>query len=134
MPSQVNRNHPIEIEHTTLLVGVGDLIYHPNYLPSSSDLDKVQMNQCVMRINGAAGGTRTPDPRITNAMLYHLSYCGAGTKYTGFLGFWMATRKREMVNRSLKRSIGPAKPLRAGRGGLSFASGGITSYNSWIVN
>ena len=28
------------------------------------------------RRNGAAGGIRTPDPRITNAMLYRLSYCG----------------------------------------------------------
>ncbi len=26
--------------------------------------------------DGAAGGTRTPDPRITNALLYQLSYCG----------------------------------------------------------
>ena len=26
--------------------------------------------------DGAARGTRTPDPRITNAMLYQLSYCG----------------------------------------------------------
>jgi hypothetical protein len=26
--------------------------------------------------NGAAGGIRTPDPRITNAVLYQLSYCG----------------------------------------------------------
>ena len=26
---------------------------------------------------GAAEGTRTPDPRITNAMLYQLSYRGA---------------------------------------------------------
>jgi hypothetical protein len=52
MPSEIIRNHPIEIENTTLFVGVGDLIYHPNYLPSSSDLDKVQMNQCVMRISG----------------------------------------------------------------------------------
>jgi hypothetical protein len=102
MRFEVIRNHPIEIENASLLVGVGDLIYHPNYLPFSSDLDKVQMNQCVMRINGAAEGTRTPDPRITNAMLYHLSYCGAGAKCTGFLRFWMATRKREMVKRFLK--------------------------------
>ena len=29
---------------------------------------------CYQR--GAAGGIRTPDPRITNAMLYQLSYCG----------------------------------------------------------
>ena len=28
---------------------------------------------------GAARGTRTPDPRITNAMLYQLSYCGLKT-------------------------------------------------------
>ena len=26
--------------------------------------------------NGAAEGNRTPDPRITNALLYHLSYRG----------------------------------------------------------
>ncbi len=26
--------------------------------------------------NGAAEGTRTPDPRITNALLYQLSYSG----------------------------------------------------------
>jgi hypothetical protein len=99
MRSEIIRNHPIEIENTTLLVGVGD----PIYLPSSSDLDKVQMNKCVIGITGAAGGTRTPDPRITNAMLYHLSYCGAGAKCTDFLRFWVATRKREMINRSLKR-------------------------------
>jgi hypothetical protein len=28
------------------------------------------------RGSGAARGIRTPDPRITNAMLYRLSYCG----------------------------------------------------------
>ena len=27
---------------------------------------------------GSAGGIRTPDPRITNAVLYRLSYSGAG--------------------------------------------------------
>ena len=62
MPSEVIRNHPIEIENTTLLVGVGDLIYHPNYLPSSSDLDKVQINQCVIGINGAQGRSSFPVP------------------------------------------------------------------------
>jgi hypothetical protein len=61
MPSEIIRDHPIEIENTTLFVGVGDLIYHPNYLPSSSDLDKVQMNQCVMRSNGAQGRSSFPD-------------------------------------------------------------------------
>lgn len=27
--------------------------------------------------DGAAEGTRTPDPLITNEVLYQLSYCGA---------------------------------------------------------
>ena len=30
--------------------------------------------------DGAAEGTRTPDPIITNDVLYQLSYCGAGGK------------------------------------------------------
>ena len=30
--------------------------------------------------NGADGGTRTPDPRITNALLYQLSYIGIRTR------------------------------------------------------
>ena len=32
----------------------------------------------IDRLNGAAEGTRTPDPIITNDVLYQLSYCGAG--------------------------------------------------------
>jgi hypothetical protein len=28
-------------------------------------------------VSGAEEGTRTPDPRITNALLYQLSYFGA---------------------------------------------------------
>ena len=35
---------------------------------------------------GAARGIRTPDPVITNDVLYRLSYCGAGAFYlTRFL-------------------------------------------------
>lgn len=30
----------------------------------------------VVRITGAARGIRTPDPVITNDVLYQLSYCG----------------------------------------------------------
>lgn len=30
----------------------------------------------VLIAYGADGGTRTPDPRITNALLYQLSYIG----------------------------------------------------------
>ncbi len=29
-------------------------------------------------VHGAGEGTRTPDPRITNALLYQLSYTGTG--------------------------------------------------------
>jgi hypothetical protein len=32
-------------------------------------------------IDGAAEGIRTPDPRITNAVLYRLSYRGAPTEW-----------------------------------------------------
>jgi hypothetical protein len=34
---------------------------------------------------GAAKRIRTPDPRITNALLYQLSYCGALPKGAGIL-------------------------------------------------
>ncbi len=30
----------------------------------------------MMKADGAAEGTRTPDPNITNVVLYQLSYCG----------------------------------------------------------
>ena len=33
-------------------------------------------NAAKARETGAAGGTRTPDPIITNDVLYQLSYCG----------------------------------------------------------
>ena len=33
--------------------------------------------------SGAGGGTRTPDPRITNALLYQLSYSGKGRAVYG---------------------------------------------------
>ena len=35
---------------------------------------------------GAAEGIRTPDPRITNALLYQLSYRGADHRPIGRLG------------------------------------------------
>ena len=44
-------------------------------------------------LDGADGGIRTPDPRITNALLYQLSYigtvkpaarCGQAADYSGF--------------------------------------------------
>ena len=31
----------------------------------------------IHKTGGAAEGTRTPDPNITNVVLYQLSYCGA---------------------------------------------------------
>jgi hypothetical protein len=35
------------------------------------------------QVNGAGEETRTPDPRITNALLYQLSYSGEGAQYKG---------------------------------------------------
>ena len=35
--------------------------------------------------SGAAKRIRTPDPRITNALLYQLSYCGMQAKRAGIL-------------------------------------------------
>jgi hypothetical protein len=92
MPSQIIRNHPIEIENATLLVGVGDLIYHPNYLPSSSNLDKVQMNQCVIGINGAQGrssclyqGTSANQLRNTINMLAQCEFITSASKVSTVL-------------------------------------------------
>ena len=34
-------------------------------------------------VNGAARGTRTPDPVITNDVLYQLSYCGGPWRTQG---------------------------------------------------
>ena len=34
----------------------------------------------IQQIPGAAEGIRTPDPRITNAVLYRLSYGGLTTR------------------------------------------------------
>ena len=38
-----------------------------------------RQSDAVKKAPGAARGTRTPDPRITNAVLYRLSYRGAET-------------------------------------------------------
>ena len=38
--------------------------------------NKVKRSTLNNMENGAAGRIRTADPRITNALLYHLSYCG----------------------------------------------------------
>lgn len=37
--------------------------------------------RAMLKENGAACVTRTRDPRITNAVLYQLSYPGAGAQY-----------------------------------------------------
>jgi hypothetical protein len=60
---------------------------------------------------GAARGTRTPDPRITNAMLYRLSYCGC----------WRAARWVQCI--APTRTVGnPLYPpaARAGIGRLTY--------------
>ena len=45
-------------------------------LPSA----KADAEQCFRKISGAAEGTRTPDPIITNDVLYQLSYSGPGAE------------------------------------------------------
>jgi hypothetical protein len=37
---------------------------------------------------GAAKRIRTPDPRITNALLYQLSYCGVATRKGPHSNLW----------------------------------------------
>ena len=46
------------------------------------------VRECLGR-DGAARGIRTPDPLITNEVLYQLSYCGDGGRYTR----WRAARQ-----------------------------------------
>ena len=58
-----------------------------------------------MDLIGAAEGTRTPDPRITNAMLYQLSYCGTVVKFKDCLRFLALARKREITNLHLIETI-----------------------------
>lgn len=44
----------------------------PRWLPSHGVVGVFSLSKG----NGAAEGTRTPDPIITNDVLYQLSYCG----------------------------------------------------------
>ena len=37
---------------------------------------KAALTRAAFEFRGAAEGTRTPDPIITNDVLYQLSYCG----------------------------------------------------------
>ena len=41
---------------------------------------KQALSQYCLEVRGAARGTRTPDPVITNDVLYQLSYCGGPSK------------------------------------------------------
>jgi Domain of unknown function (DUF4124) len=54
----------------------------------------------VLVLIGAGGGIRTPDPRITNALLYQLSYAGGAAKYTDSMtrfGWFFAAMLLPMV-------------------------------------
>ena len=44
----------------------------------------------MFRESGAARGIRTPDPLITNEVLYQLSYCGNGWRCTSRRRAWQA--------------------------------------------
>ena len=48
----------------------------PTRRMSASSLDKAEAAQWLKRMGGAGEGTRTPDPIITNDVLYQLSYTG----------------------------------------------------------
>ena len=79
-----------------------------------------------MDLIGAAEGTRTPDPRITNAMLYQLSYCGAVAKLKDCLRFSALARKREItslhlierISQSCGSSVACQTSLSQGRGSI----------------
>ncbi len=48
----------------------------------------------LKEISGAARGIRTPDPIITNDVLYQLSYCGDGVVNSGIGPPWQARTER----------------------------------------
>ena len=52
--------------------------------------------------NGAAEGIRTPDPRITNAVLYQLSYRGIND-LAGLVGFFAPFLHPAKESRPAKR-------------------------------
>ena len=52
-------------------------------------------------INGADGGTRTLDPRITNALLYQLSYVGMGPDTWDNCGFRILLRAVQQLGELL---------------------------------
>ena len=84
-----------------------------------------------MDLIGAAEGTRTPDPRITNAMLYQLSYCGTVVKFKDCLRFLALARKREITNlhliETISRSCGSSVACRT-----SLSQGRGSIYNRYI--
>ena len=103
----------------------------PNECPTSASLAKntpVHQGHCGTSavwdvINGAARGTRTPDPRITNAMLYRLSYCGNGNK--------RGHRDRATSASVLSLSPRPRQALRAGNPRQLARS--VQNLSTWLV-
>lgn len=70
----------------------------------------------VVRLaNGAAEGIRTPDPRITNALLYQLSYRGTRALYYGEDGRFSRVRRNASPRAPHRRSV------RCGRCGMGQA-------------
>src|SRR5271165_7600282 len=58
---------------------------------------------------GAAKRIRTPDPRITNALLYQLSYCGVANARGGILTRGIDRRKTDAVLCDAAQSPGQGK-------------------------
>jgi hypothetical protein len=44
--------------------------------PEPAEIARYQIIKIFNMMSGAARGIRTPDPLITNEVLYQLSYCG----------------------------------------------------------
>ena len=64
----------------------------------------------MMLAIGADGRNRTGDLRITNALLYQLSYIGGGADYSGTACFWDAVRGYNRARAVFMRVITRACP------------------------
>ncbi len=71
--------------------------------------------------NGAAEGTRTPDPNITNVVLYQLSYCGIRAD----LSAQRDPRKHDHAQGSLVSDQAHGRPQPGQIGGLVCAAPNI---------
>src|SRR4051812_28831686 len=89
-----------------------------------------------MGLNGAAREARTPDPLITNEVLYQLSYCGnATTNAYPFTLRRVNPRLRPRKSVAAPRLIGAGRlqPKRRRRAGFSASASGPGSSGAWAT-